>query len=213
MHAPITHVHWFFGGFTQRLCRAGNGVYSLYEHVYRSCASPATLVAYHPWYLRASILAECLVRLNEECFAATEQPLRIAVAGYSFGGGTAVQLAQALVGSGVRIDRMTLCDAVGRRFGRLGWLRAANPWTTLYVPATVRRLTWLRQRNPRWQLRPPFFWPAGHDVVAAQGVQVEGPVELEVDHLQADNAPAFANRVYLDVAGLHRHDRDYSEAA
>lgn len=207
-YPPWRWIHWLFAGFTQKRSRRSNGVRTLFEIIAREWAGPQTLVEYYPWIVDPGELAALAAEINADSLHQTGQPVNIQLVGYSFGGQTAVQLAQALAGTGAEVDSLILCDPVRRR-GRLGWLAAANPWATLSVPSTVRELRVLRQRNPRWQLAPPFFWPAGHEVKSAGSVKRTPDIALTgtATHLTIDNHGRFQDFV-LDAADrLHARPR------
>lgn len=205
------YAHIFFGGFTQRSWTPGddNGVQELYLQLYRTWAGPQTLVEYFDWYADPGRIAAFLAGLNQESLAQTGQPLLVQIVGYSFGGQTAAHVAAALRGTAAEIDTLILCDAVCRR-GSLGWLAAANPWATIHVPATVNSLRVFHQRHPRWQLRPPFFWPAGHRVTRHPRVCLEGQHDLTTDrttHLTIDNHGAFHDYAIDAARALHERPR------
>lgn len=202
------YVHLCFAGFTQRLGREGNGVHRLFDELYARYASPETLVEYGQWFCGPDDLAERLKDLDHDCRVQHGHRIKIQLIGYSFGGQTAVRVADKCWPG--LIDLMDLCDPVARR-GRLGWLAAANPLATIRVPSNVRSLTWIQQRNPRWQCRRPFFWPAGHDIKCSPETDLEGPIDLTAfhSHLTIDNSGSFRHRVLDRAARLHGYyDRD-----
>lgn len=190
-------AHIMIAGFTQRVGRSSNGVYRLFDECYRRFASQSTLVEYFPWYVSPDDIANALLERSLELQHGEHRMLSIQLVGYSFGGQTAVHVARQLQARGHSVDHLTLCDPVAR-FGRLGWLRAANPFGEITVPSTVLNVQWFRQWSRRWRLTPPFFFPRSHDV------RIEGrptPIAIRSDreHTDIDNDPRF-HRCVLDTA-------------
>lgn len=189
-------AHIFVAGFTQRVGRSSNGVYRLFDECYRRFASQSTLVEYFPWYIHPQHIAELTAERDRECQHQSGSSLRVQIVGYSFGGQTAAHICDELDARSVGVEHLVLCDPVAR-YGRLGWLRAANPWSVIHVPRSVKSIDWFAQRHPRWQMSPPFFNPRGHRVDWAGGEVVERRVYHT--HSNIDNAPAF-HRAVMDAA-------------
>lgn len=219
------YLHIFISGFTQRWGRAGNGLHDVCDQVYRRYAAPDTLVMYFPWYINPADIAARIAELNEACLAAYGVPLQIQIVGYSFGGQTAANICRALSEipdtPAVTVDRLCLCDAVAR-CGRLGWLRAANPFSKIVLPANVDRVSAFIQRHSRLQLRAPLFFPAGHRLFIERPVWIDEeiaidqqpiePCELDAQHTDVDNAEEFHTAVLSDAAEMHRGGGDvYSQ--
>ena len=203
MPIAYRYAHIFFGSFTQRVGRCTNGVYAAFDRVYRLYAGPQSLVEYTAWYLNPLDVAAALAERNEDCLRETKRRLQIQLVGYSFGGQTAVNVARELNDHGVRVDRLLLCDAVAR-CGRLGWIWAMNPKSKIHVPKNVTRVTWLHQTHPRVRLERPYFFPAGHSVIAESPLTIsKGPYEIEHEHVDMDDACAFHKCVDFDAEWLH----------
>lgn len=216
MVSSYRYAHILFGGFTQRVGRAGNGMFELFDELYHRFAAADSVVEYFPWYVNPRDVAHTLAERNEKCSENYGVPLRLQIVGYSFGGQTAANVCRELDQlpdkPAVTIDHLSLCDAVAR-CGRLGWLRAANPFGTIRLPRNIHNMGAFVQRHRRWRLAPPFFFPAGQRLVideasidvGAATLPIE-PRELPMEHDEIDGAFDFRNSVLEWAAELHRTD-------
>lgn len=166
-------------GFTQSRARPC-GIESLWLGL-RRIASPATSVQIHSWNNDFDALARFIARCS------APMP-RIDVAGYSWGGNAAVELAGHLDRQQVPVNQLLLCDAVRRtplmpRWAPLSVLSMTR-LLTLTVPANVASCTYFTQRRNR---------PAGHRVIAAsRRTRITYGGELRRRHEDMDEAPEFA---------------------
>ncbi len=188
---PYEHAIVLVGGFTQHRNQS-NGTHASFDDAYRRYASPQTRIEYFPWFVDPREIATGLAEMAEETFRVTGQRLRIMIGAYSFGGYTAAEIARILFSITpitVEIDELVLVDPVGRWLGRFGWSRAMWP-SQIRIAPIVNRVRWIRQRNPRFRCRWPFFFPSSHDVVIESEDHTEliGPIELSDDHVDIDNA-------------------------
>lgn len=201
------HAHVLIGGFTQRLDQRANGVFKRFDEVYQCYAGPECLVQYFPWYLGPREIAESLEALDQECLITHRRRIRIQLAGFSFGGQTVANVCRDLYRKQVIVDSVCLCDAVARR-GRLGWVRAMNPFTRIHFPENVRRLRWIVQMNRRWRFTPPFFHPSGHPVVTSEETETFGPYHLQCEHTDIDNSELFREHVFSEANVMHARDEE-----
>lgn len=216
MSTAYRQFHVFGAGFTHRRSMASNGIATAFDDTYRTYASPTTLVEYYPWYIAPWDIARRIAQLNEDCLATYRERLKIQLVGYSFFGQTAANICRCLQEElpeypAVTIDQLCLCDAVARR-GRLGWVHALNPCSTIRIPRNVRLLNAFVQRHRRLRLSPPFFFPAGHRIVrevctpAGYEWRDVDPWELDAEHTEIDNHPLFHNAVSIGAAAIHAGD-------
>jgi hypothetical protein len=189
----IKEWHIVLSGFLQR---AGdlNGCVKIFLDLHRAIQSPAARVEIRPWTCDVSDMAEMIAKLH-----AVEDPPRICVYAYSWGGKTAELFARELQRRGLEIDQMVLCDAVYRHWYWLGQWRAFAPWSRIRIPGNVRHVTHFRQRRCH---------PKGHPVIAENpGRTIVKPVKmLEYDHMWMDDSAEFrhacldAAKTYPDAA-------------
>lgn len=200
-------LHLFVGGFTQPVGTLGNGTYRAFLEASRQWSSPDTLVLYAPWYLALlhgpDAIARLVLRLNRARLRVGGSPIRIFISGYSYGGQTAATICHRLANLKINVDKLILCDPVARR-NKLDFLRALNPSAKITVPHNVRHVVWIRQNNPRFRLKFPFFFPAGHDV-ECQGyrTQISGPYTIKQEHIDADNSQEYFEAVRAHAFNLH----------
>lgn len=207
MSTPYSRAIILFGGFTQRYGRAGNGMYRLFDRLYRAHAGPATLIEYFPWFVGPAGIAEALAQLDAECRALQGRRLAIQIAGFSFGGQTAADVCWHLQNVAVYVEQLQLCDAVSRRW-RFWPFSAFNPLAEIELPVNVRNLTWFVQRNAYVRTKPPFLLPRGHRVVPAVTTAVSGPHVLDAPHDEIDGHQAFHEAVLYDARMLHRPETE-----
>lgn len=204
--SAFRYLHHFYAGFTHRVGVTSNGVYAAFDDVYRRWAGRDTLVEYFPWYLNPAGIAKAIVDRDVQCRAVHGHRLRVHQVGYSFGGQTAVHVAaelKAIAADRLFVDELCLCDAVAR-CGRLGWIRAANPWSVIRIPTNVLDVRAFVQNNPRWRPRKPFFFPAGHHL--RWGTCDVVPMELDAEHTEIDNTESFHSVVRVQAERLHAAD-------
>ena len=185
---PYRSALLFFGGFTQKR-EPDNGIFALADAAYKGHA-PECWVQYFPWYVDVDTLARTVESMASDASVYHGEPLRIGVIGYSFGGYTATRFCARIA---CLIDELVLCDPVARWLHRVGWSRAiigsAFGWPKIRTTPNVLRLRVVRQRNRRLRLRPPFFFPTGHDVehwTASKPFK-----ELDAEHVDIESSPEF----------------------
>jgi pimeloyl-ACP methyl ester carboxylesterase len=147
--------------------------------------------------------------LAELIFRYSGNSTDVRIYGYSWGGMTAVLLAEALqkISASITVSHMVLCDAVYRHHYALGQWRALFP-RKIWIPRNVSNVHWFRQDNPRFALhrgRPigKLFQPAGHDVVAIDEcrTRVHPETVLQVSHSWMDDQPLVYEKA-MQVASL-----------
>jgi hypothetical protein len=150
----------------------------------RPIASPTVSLGIHCWNDNLKGRAKFIKRNS------VPMPV-IDIAGYSYGGYAAIELAQHLAKLGLPVRHLILCDAV-RRFHVAKWF-SLTQWTKLTVPANVQACTYFRQSEDI---------PAGHRVVAESGRTrlIDGGF-LPLGHNAMDEAPEF-HAACAAVAGL-----------
>jgi pimeloyl-ACP methyl ester carboxylesterase len=129
-------------------------------------------------------MAELISRLSPEL----SYP-EVYIYGYSWGGQTSINLAQALRRRSINVRHMVLADPVYRaaRFLFLFWVfqwRAFSGMFYLRVPSTVLEVTWFRQHED---------YPRGHDLKADNPglTDIHDAVELTTGHAWVDDHMYF----------------------
>lgn len=179
-------------GFLQDEGRV-TGLSRLWRELHREHAGPDTVVVQRAWSDCVWTLAELIWRTRPD-----DRPPRVGIAGYSWGGMTALHLCEELNRRSIPVERLYLVDAVYRHGYWLGQWRAFVPWRRLYVP---RNVAYCRPFAQRENL------PRGHDVVAVDPAATDlRPVGwLNCVHQYADDHPAVYHSVMDGVRGMvHR---------
>ena len=178
-----------FSGFTQRSDQL-SGMQRLWKKldVYRR---PGVHVALREWDARYDRLAERISLLTQDDPA----PPAIVVAGYSYGGETAIRFSEQLGRRGLPVHRLILCDAVRRWLSRIPTPSSLLPWWNFKIPANIHRVEWFRQN---------VNYPRGHFVKAIDEsvTEVLPEVVLTRAHQYCDDAPEFHEAVIEAVEGL-----------
>lgn len=162
---PIKRFVIVIPGFLQRR-GTPNGMVSLWRKLHAANAGPDCCVSLHLWDSNWADVAEWIWRLRPN----QGQP-DVVIAGYSWGGYSAVLLARQLEKRGIDVRSMVLSDPVYRHgfWGPIGWLgqwRAFWPFTKIELPGNVKnRVVFAQSSN----------LPAGHDVLL--GCEFTGSVE------------------------------------
>jgi pimeloyl-ACP methyl ester carboxylesterase len=189
---PIKRWIILFSGFRQDASEM-TGTIRAWRTLYERHAGPTSVVAIHPWNTHARMIAH-MVRNNRN----GEMP-DVVLGGYSFGGQTAVNVAEQLRLCGIFVRQLVLSDPVYRHNYYAGWWRSLMPFSTIYVPPNVQRVKYFLQENTRfWPLREGgWIQPAGHRLVAevdektGQRANIRPPVYLPHDHSNMDDAGEY----------------------
>lgn len=171
----ITHRIVVISGATQGTGRV-TGCQRLYSTLREELASTTCDVRLYGWRLDVDDLADEIVALAEG------EPPRIDIAGYSWGGMTAVNLCRSLDGRGLPVHGLVLCDAVYRSqwFG-LYW-RSMSPWPTIWIPGNISNVVAYYQRENR---------PSGHALRWDDGTRVSDRYQLGAKHEHMDDQPRW----------------------
>ena len=116
----------------------------------------------------------------------------IVLAGYSYGGWGAIQLASELEHKGIDVDAMILSDAVGRPWfwprplPAVSSLLGRSYASKLHIPHNVKKLVSFYQKENR---------PQGHQLICKNGTKVTAPVQLFRPHALMDDAKEFHSSV------------------
>lgn len=120
----------------------------------------------------------------------------VVLAGYSYGGWGAIQLASQLERVGIDVFSLVLSDPVGRQWW---WPRPLPAITSMLgrnnafkldVPANVHRCVSFYQTVNR---------PQGHQLRPANGTKMVEPVQLAVTHQRMDDAEQFHQAVLAEA--------------
>jgi pimeloyl-ACP methyl ester carboxylesterase len=176
-----------FSGFTQKNHQL-SGMQRLWKKLDRFRA-PGVRICLREWDARYERLAERITLLTQDDY---HTPM-IIVAGYSYGGETAIRFCDELGKRGLDVRQLILCDAVRRWLARVPTPTSLLPWWRLTVPRNVDQVDWFRQHRNQ---------PRGHDVVAAdpEVTEVCGELVLDRIHEYCDDAPAFHQAVINAVS-------------
>lgn len=191
MHA-IKYYHIVIAGFTQKFGLQGNGIDRLDHELHKLYGGQDTRNWYLPWYCDVTGYAESIFNYGKDA--------KIQIAGYSFGGQTAVNLCRELAVRGVSVDRLCLIDAVKRR-SRFpwGWLSAFNRLTKIRVPDNVKGVSIFTQSNG---------WPRGHRVVfnnPTVSVSINEDMR-NVTHIHMDHSRVVWDQVLQDAKHIRGID-------
>lgn len=170
-------------GFTEDLAHE-TGTEWLYKRVIRKFSGPEVTTTWPmPWDVDTAAVA---------AFALRQGFAEAVIVGYSWGAGYGAQrLAEELGELGIRVRLMLLCDPVYRPRWLPAWMgafplvfRALGRTARVRVPASVKRVAWVRQRENL---------PAGHDLKADDlgRTTIEDPLWLRYRHTAIDQAPEW----------------------
>lgn len=156
-----------------------NGIEQLWSKVRTRHSSPDVSVEYRPWNTDWRKMAEFMFRLRDH-----DDPPRIMLVGFSWGGYGMVCLARELAKRGLLVETLILSDAVYRSQWMVWRWLSMTGFPRIHVPPNVRDVHWFRQRND---------WPRGHEVVPETHFRtsISTPVILDVTHSYADDAAPF----------------------
>lgn len=179
-----------FSGFLQKRATQTSGFVSLASRCERLlCGTCNARVRFNPWRVDVSDVAEAL--WNERRPGVKQLHL---VAGYSYGGQTALDYCRQLQLRGsCEVAELWLCDPV-RRWKALPGVAAGLGLGVLTIPRVVTRVVPFRQRNPRWKLGRPggVFQPRGHELAAESlHTTIEPWIETPAGHCYIDNDTDF----------------------
>lgn len=184
----IEHYHILIGGFAQSRATVDNGIDQLEQLVHEEHGSSTTRSVYLPWSSDVKEVARWMHKHSNDF-------PRIQLAGYSFGGQTAVDLATELSEYVLAVESLTLVDAVCRRARHpLGWLSAVNPFARIRVPENVERLAVFRQAQS---------WPRGHQVVIDRSTTLIANRLIETSHSMIDSESQVRLRILQQADALH----------
>jgi thioesterase domain-containing protein len=189
---PVRHYHFLFSGFTQKWSDPTNGLGVVYRSLRGS--HPESEVIYQPWHVSAEDLAGMVIMNSQELYP---EQAKITVAGYSFGGTTALNLCRALYLQGQhRVSRLCLVDAVKRRsLYPHGWLAAFNRTARLWVPPNVERFVSFYQR---------VNWPRGHVVRMDDSSRTAGEwMRLDDPHSAMDSHDLVRNTILSQAESVY----------
>lgn len=190
---PVEHFHFLFSGFLQRWSDHGNGFGLCYRAL--RARYPRAEVIWLPWYVDPSDLAKLV--LNHSTMLLNGERSRVTVAGYSFGGTTAVRLCEELYLQGNHeVEALCLVDAVKRR-SRFpwGWWSAFNRTASFHLPPNVKRcVSYYQQKN----------WPRGHCVYPSDRVPKQlTRIKLPLVHTVMDNSPNVELTISQQAKSVH----------
>lgn len=179
---PVRRWHIVISGFLQNEGRP-TGMVRLWRWLGQEHSGPESCVELRSWNDNFRDLAELIWRVQPA--APEESGPTVMIYAYSWGAGWgAIELARQLRKRGIPVAAMVLSDPVYRSPWRsLAWLAMVS-WSSIRVPANVRRVTWFRQRMNR---------PAGHRLVAADpaATEIAPPVLAHVTHQYMDDLRSF----------------------
>lgn len=155
-----------------------NGITRIWRQLHAKMTDSTSVVYHLTWDSDIKATAEFMFRYSNR-----HQRPKILLAGYSWGGQTAANLAFELDRRGLHVDQFVTADAVHRHKYWFGRWRAMVPWSKIRIPDSVKRVTWFRQKMNK---------PAGHQLV---GKNVGDPIELHVAHQYADDAVVVENTI------------------
>ena len=178
---PIHRWIYVIPGFLQT--RGGdNGMVALWKSLHMLYSDYSTRVELAHWNSDWRAHAECINRMCDD------QPGKIVIAGYSWGGYSSTVLARELAKHGRKVEQMILCDAVYRHNYWLGNWRALCPMRKIKVPANVKEVRWFKQRKN---------YPRGHRLTPeSDTTKINKPTELMQPHQKCDESYLFHREVF-----------------
>lgn len=188
---PVYEWHIIQSGFLQREDRPTGSVL-LWRDFQDKYASSGVSIELRRWNEDMAALAE-FIRL----FRPPGSRPTICTYSYSYGGGWGLpRLARELGTRELEIDHAVMCDPVYRHWYPMGAWRAFVPSIPIWIPESVRRVTWFRQYED---------WPRGHDLEAENPdrTKIDPPVILRAGHVFIDDSDDYRNechRVASEVA-------------
>lgn len=178
-------IHICVSGFSQN-CGYYHGILKLRESLLTAGHSEgvASRVWYLPWTSNFRRVA------NELGIICNQHGIRpqVMIAGYSYGGWGAIQLAKELSRSGIFVRSMVLSDPVARPWFWPRPLPAVSSMLgrrfsfALRVPSNVLQLFSFYQIDNR---------PQGHKLIVRPPTLQHKPVRLDLPHTEMDDAEAF----------------------
>ena len=189
----ITHYHILIGGFHQHRGDASNGLSGVRSDLLHKYGRGNGLsdVNYLPWYTSADHLSRYIHRNGD---FRGEGVTKLQVAGYSYGGTTAVNLCSALQDLGIQVQELCLIDPVKRRsIYPWGWLASLNRWAKIEVTANVQNLHWFHQSTS---------WPRSHAVMSHKTTAITSH-KLMLRHSAVDNIRLVRDTIMDQAAAIH----------
>lgn len=171
----------FFSGFMQHAGRF-NGVLRIWGEAYEQNASPHHVLSLDEWHVDIDHKAEAIWRL---------QPERVLIAGYSWGGWTAVRLAAELEVRQVKTDVLLLSDAVYRPNLKIAYPLSLYKGWKIEIPVSVSVLRAWRQSYNR---------PAGHELVVPDGIDFRETMLERIKHAKMDDISEFRDSCLFHAA-------------
>lgn len=184
-YGSISYWAILFSGFGQRVGLSG------VDSIYRDCrrkASATSEVLLQYWSDDPEALADRIVRHSP-----TSGPEGIVIAGYSWGGQTAINLCESLRDRGLKVTELVLCDPVARSPLWFRWWRALLPNRTIRVPGNVTRV---------WSCYQRANLPQGHRVIGEPGQDVIERELFGVRHEHMDDRYKFREVVLEAIGGI-----------
>lgn len=159
------------------------GMVGLWASLHHDLSSSYTRVELRSWDDDWQTVAEFIWRQRPP-----GDGLDVCIFAYSWGGPSAMALAEELGLRGIAVRHMVLSDPVYRhrwKFWRVFWR-----WPRISVPPNVRFVSWFRQH---------MDWPEGHDLVAEDPdrTAIRPPTVLARGHSTMDDANRFHRVCHL----------------
>lgn len=186
---PIREWHIVISGFLQRPENL-NALDQVWDEAEAKAKTrPDARAMIYPWNCDISAIAQLINRKRDR----EGMPL-VNLYVYSWGGMTGFNLAGQLRDREIDVAHVVSSDAVYRHWYRLGQWRAVVPWSKIYIPDNVKRVTQFRQKEN---------WPSGHQLVATNpGLTDLEPVRwLKAKHQYMCDSPAFLGACFSAIRG------------
>ena len=164
-----------------------NGMVALWRKLHHAYAGPDTVVSLHLWNSNWRDVAEWIWRLRPN-----KGQLDIVIAGYSWGGYSAVLLARQLKKRGIQVRSMILSDPVYRHWYWLGQWRAFWPQSRIRLPSKVGCVAVFRQET---NLPSGHFFTDETNKIPVTTFLIDGVV-----HQFMDDLPQFHNLTMMEAA-------------